>query len=65
MARLTERERIEILIMVGYGNKISYEHMRKHVNYSTKNILIYRLLHCKLVAKFTETGYVLGKVDLE
>jgi hypothetical protein len=28
------------------------------VNYSTKNILIYRLLHCKLVAKFSETGYV-------
>ncbi|CAH1378921.1 unnamed protein product [Tenebrio molitor] len=34
--------------------------MRKHVNYSTKNILIDRLLQHftvgKLVAKFTETG---------
>lgn len=60
MARLTERERIEILIMVGYGDRIrTHEEACELFNQEhLDRPPIVRSTVSKLVAKFTETGSV-------
>lgn len=60
MARLTERERIEILMMVGYGDRLR-THDEACVLFNQEHPdrqPIARSTVSKLVAKFTETGSV-------